>query len=741
MVTQNQVLLERLKAQIVGENNQILKREIDSILSEISKLRVDDFSSLSRAQLKTFTDRVDATVTKATLAKTNHVAGYMQEVAADEAIFAAEAIGSTVDVATPKVVANQAYKAAVTDVMSATGTTLPEFMEGWSINQRDRIMQTVQKGLKEGWTTSRMMSEFKGTSAGNFTDGLHGKEARNARTVINTATQHVANTAYQDTWKEAGDDVVVGYKWVSTLDQSTSGVCRNLDGEVFEFEKGPVPPIHPNCRSTTIPKMSPELEFLEEGRTRASADGPTSADQNYYEWLETQPAAFQDEALGKGKGVVFREKGADWYKKNNTTKAGKELNTTELTSTVEKRKASEKKRAATLAKNKKAKEVDAAKKARDIAAAKKAGEETARKTAEKKKDIAARRDAAAAVRKANDKKERDAAKEKKRVAALAKKQKDAADAEAKVKALEKRIKDTEKKLADLAAADKKVGRKVKISEAQIVRNEIDQLYAATPLTPKDILKMNALGEEYEGHEKILRKQGWLPAPDRKRMKESWREREVFVAKRDGARVTDDELLRDIIFKKRHNVKLPVPKIITDGRKSDLVQTERKLANSMEIFQNSLSEKNAQIIKDGNYHKNAEVLMGNSRAHYDNSIKRIVIGPRVPESTILHEYAHALEYASPSVARKSSKFLWKRTRGEKVEKLSIITGNPSYRDNEVAFRDEFISRGGSAYMGKDYMGIPATELVTMGIERLLASPATFRRDDPEYFNFMIGILND
>jgi SPP1 gp7 family putative phage head morphogenesis protein len=729
MVTQNQVLLERLKAQIVGESNLILKREIDSILSDIAQLRVDDFSSLSKAKLKTFTDRVNAAVSTATTAKNAHVNRYMEVVASDEATFAAESLGATTNLATPQAIGSRAYKAAITDVMSATGVSLPEFMEGWAINQRERVLQTVQRGFKEGWTTSRMMAEFRGTSAGNFKDGLHGKEARNARTVINTATQHVANTAYQDVWKGVGDDTVTGYKWVSTLDQSTSNVCRNLDGEVFEFDKGPVPPIHPNCRSTTIPKLAKDLEYLEEGRTRASADGPTPADQDYYGWLGTQPADFQDKALGKGKGKVFREKGADWFKKNNTTKAGKELTTVELTDTVEKRKASEKKRAETLARNKKAKEADAAKKARDIAAAKKAGEATARRTAAKKKDIADRRAAADALRKKIAAAERKAAREAKKT------KKDNESSE---------LKEIQAELAAIEAAPSPTRHIRKGTDGSGERTRIESL-------SKDIHHHTLVASKHpkgSAEHKFHKDNATRMSAIRTRLYADLKEieRRKPATKSTGKTVLPpmsdferNEAMHKSIFKKRHNVSLPTPRFISaeDGAVAK-APMQKRAKDAKTLFENSMSAKNVEALNRHGAHKNVAVVAP-GRAFYRDSTRAMYVSNSTPTSTMLHEYAHALEYASPEVSNMTKSFLQKRAKSQRIQKLSKLTGQSAYKDTEVAWEDEFKKRGGEHYMGKRYMG-KATEILTMGIERLNKSPLEFKQRDPEYFNFMLEVLN-
>jgi hypothetical protein len=38
-------------------------------------------------------------------------------------------------------------------------------------------------------------------------------------------------------------------------------------------------------------------------------DGPIDGGTNYYQWLKTQPSAFQDAALGKTRARLFRDGG------------------------------------------------------------------------------------------------------------------------------------------------------------------------------------------------------------------------------------------------------------------------------------------------------------------------------------------------------------------------------------------------------------------------------------------------
>ena len=80
---------------------------------------------------------------------------------------------------------------------------------------------------------------------------------RLARTEVARAANESVRRAYLD----AG---VTEYEYLATLDARTSEICAALDGRVFSVAKASAgvnyPPMHPNCRSTTIPHF-PEDEF------------------------------------------------------------------------------------------------------------------------------------------------------------------------------------------------------------------------------------------------------------------------------------------------------------------------------------------------------------------------------------------------------------------------------------------------------------------------------------------------
>jgi hypothetical protein len=107
-----------------------------------------------------------------------------------------------------------------------------------------------------------------------------------------------------------GDETYV----VGGLIVHNTPICQGLDGKVFPLDSGPRPPAHINCRSATVPvlkswrEMGIDRDEVPAG-TRASMNGQVAATETYGEWLRKQPAAVQEEALGKAKARLFRDGG------------------------------------------------------------------------------------------------------------------------------------------------------------------------------------------------------------------------------------------------------------------------------------------------------------------------------------------------------------------------------------------------------------------------------------------------
>lgn len=134
---------------------------------------------------------------------------------------------------------------------------------------------------------------------------------RHTETLVRTATNHVSTQAREITYAE-NDEVIKGVQFLATLDSRTSDICQSLDGEVFKPTEGPRPPMHHQCRSTTVPVLKSWKELgipLKEASvsTRASMNGQVASSVKYPEWLKKQSIAVQNEALGVRRATLFRQ--------------------------------------------------------------------------------------------------------------------------------------------------------------------------------------------------------------------------------------------------------------------------------------------------------------------------------------------------------------------------------------------------------------------------------------------------
>jgi SPP1 gp7 family putative phage head morphogenesis protein len=196
------------------------------------------------------------------------------------------------------------------------GEVVTKAFNGIVESQAELFSQVVRNGLLTGETTpdiakrliGRLEIGQKGSVRQIAEAGGQATKAANHQvmTLVRTSINQVANAASQQVY-EANQDITKKYKYVATLDARTSPICRALDGKEFPYGKGPTPPQHFNCRSTTVPVIDyEELGFTPPppGR-RASMDGQVPAEQTYGQWLEKQPRAVQAEVLGKEKVRYF----------------------------------------------------------------------------------------------------------------------------------------------------------------------------------------------------------------------------------------------------------------------------------------------------------------------------------------------------------------------------------------------------------------------------------------------------
>ena len=306
------VLLEGVKAEEINQFTAFLK-QIDRDLRQ--KLLSTELTDFSRTRLERLLSAVEKSLTRIFGSYYDELTGHLIDLSEYEAEFEARSLANALTSSNFETVipaATQVHAAVFSTPLSVRGADggklLEPFIRDWTSVETKRITGTIRQGYFEGQTNAQIVQTIRGTRANGFRDGILSVTSRHAEAIVRTAVQHVASVARFETW-QANDGLVTGYRWVSTLDGKTSTQCRTLDGQVFPLNKGPKPPLHIRCRSTTVAELDGRFSFLKEGRTRATQDGPIGADTNYYQWLKRQPAQFQDEVLGSTRGKLFRDGG------------------------------------------------------------------------------------------------------------------------------------------------------------------------------------------------------------------------------------------------------------------------------------------------------------------------------------------------------------------------------------------------------------------------------------------------
>jgi SPP1 gp7 family putative phage head morphogenesis protein len=317
----HQVLLERLKTQEAGDFAAVVPKLRKAILDVVNELDISKLSELNKRELQKLLGDLQAAQLDIITSNNEDFLQRLSDLSEAEVAFETKSLALGLGKAVKELAettAEEAYKAALAQPLSATGQLLEPFIDNWGNKQITAIDNAVRRAWGEGRTIQQLVQEIRGTKAQNFMDGITAASTRQAEAVARTAVQQVSQAARATVWE---NNDIEQYQWVSTLDSHTTIECQSLDGQIFTLGEGPQPPIHIGCRSTTI-AVVPGLDQLDEGATRSSVDGPVPADQTYYEWLADQPDSFQNAALGVTRADLFRDGGlsADEFASLNLNK-------------------------------------------------------------------------------------------------------------------------------------------------------------------------------------------------------------------------------------------------------------------------------------------------------------------------------------------------------------------------------------------------------------------------------------
>lgn len=139
-----------------------------------------------------------------------------------------------------------------TEAVIKTALSFPWSGENFSsriYQNKNKMILQLRQELTQGF--------IRGDSVNDISKGVSNRvniSLKNAKRLVQTETGAVLTEsdkiAYKDFWLDQ-------YEYLSTLDDKTSTICQELDGSVHDLDDMVIgvnaPPMHPNCRSTTIP--------------------------------------------------------------------------------------------------------------------------------------------------------------------------------------------------------------------------------------------------------------------------------------------------------------------------------------------------------------------------------------------------------------------------------------------------------------------------------------------------------
>ena len=208
------------------------------------------------------------------------------------------------------------YYRAIYDIQNRFGyssmfaTVNPKIVENalsypWSgANFSDRLWKhkfELQNQLRETLTTGFIRGDSLQTMAKRLAERLDVSRSQALR-LVRTESSHIHNTAELDAYKECGFEE---YEFMASLGERTCSVCGRMDGKRFKLTDKQLgvnfPPLHPNCRCTTI-AFDPD-DDIEEFKERLE-----HGELNYDKWYEKYVDGRKRQSIESKQGEDFTAK-------------------------------------------------------------------------------------------------------------------------------------------------------------------------------------------------------------------------------------------------------------------------------------------------------------------------------------------------------------------------------------------------------------------------------------------------
>lgn len=274
------VYIERYKARVARQIVEIVEALGADLFDLVSR---SDFERMTRRDLDAMLADVSRMTKAAYAPAIEEIEAQLQGFVSSEAAWIARAF----DLGVP----SDADLWASVKARPFNGKLLREWLADLPKATAGRVRSVIRQGYVEGIGPAEIARQIRGTRT---RQGVMDVSRRGAEAMVRTAIAHTAGRARTVTYER--NPTIRFEQWVSVLDHRTTPVCRGRDGKLYPKGKGPRPPAHIGCRSTTIPVTS-----------RAKVAAETRG--TYGDWLKRQPKHVQDEILGPTRARLWRRGG------------------------------------------------------------------------------------------------------------------------------------------------------------------------------------------------------------------------------------------------------------------------------------------------------------------------------------------------------------------------------------------------------------------------------------------------
>lgn len=116
------------------------------------------------------------------------------------------------------------------------------------------IADETEKKIRQVISDAVIRGKSMNDIAGELTEQI-GITFNRAKTIARTEVMYAFNTVAQEEYKHYD---VKKVEWLTASDERTCPICKPLNGKIFDIDKAPDIPAHPNCRCVLLPVIEEE---------------------------------------------------------------------------------------------------------------------------------------------------------------------------------------------------------------------------------------------------------------------------------------------------------------------------------------------------------------------------------------------------------------------------------------------------------------------------------------------------